>query len=229
MRSFFIIVFLGAGFAGLAQDIFTTPIDSSYREDQFYIGFTYNVLVDRPDNVNQTGFSGGLNLGFIRDVPFNNKRTLGIGVGLGLSVNTYVQNLFIGEEAQNETTIFRALDRDIITFDTNRFSTYLIEVPFHFRWRSSNIEKYKFWRIYTGLQLGYIYHFSSYFNQSNNTVRQTDVPELERFRLGTSFSFGFNAVNFQVYYALNDLFDAEIDGEQIGLQPIKVGLIFYLL
>ncbi|MEP6261580.1 MAG: porin family protein [Gillisia sp.] len=204
-------------------------IDSLYREDQFYIGLTFHLLHDLPEEVTQKGFSGGLHLGFIRDFPLNKRRNIAIGVGAGWSINTYGQELFIGEDL-NGQTIFRDLNALEIEYDTNRFSTQLVELPLEFRWRTSKPESYRFWRIYTGLKLGYIYHFKSNFQQEGNQVVQTDVPELERFRLGTTFTFGYNTFNFHVYYNLNPFFkDAQLNNTEFGVHTFKVGLMFYLL
>ena len=204
-------------------------IDSLYREDQFYIGLTFHLLHDLPEEVTQKGFSGGLHLGFIRDFPLNERRNIAIGVGAGWSVNTYGQELFIGEDL-NDQTIFRDLNALEIEYDTNRFSTQLVEVPLEFRWRTSVPESYRFWRVYTGLRLGYIYHFKSNFQQEGNQVIQTDIPELERFRLGTTFTFGYNTFNFHVYYSLNPFFkDARLNNTEFGIHTFKVGLMFYLL
>ncbi|HSJ12626.1 MAG TPA: porin family protein [Gillisia sp.] len=204
-------------------------IDSLYREDQFYIGLTFHLLHDLPQEVTQKGFSGGLHLGFIRDFPLNKRRNIAIGVGAGWSINTYGQELFIGEDL-NGQTIFRDLNALEIEYDTNRFSTQLVELPLEFRWRTSVPESYRFWRIYTGLKLGYIYHFKSNFRQEGNQVVQTDVPELERFRLGTTFTFGYNTFNFHVYYNLNPFFkDAQLNNTEFGIHTFKVGLMFYLL
>ena len=43
-------------------------LDSLYREDQFYIGFTFNLLWDIPSGVDQSGFSGGIHMGYTRDL-----------------------------------------------------------------------------------------------------------------------------------------------------------------
>lgn len=204
-------------------------LDSLYREDQFYIGFTFNLLSNRATDISQSGFSGGMHFGFTRDMPFNKKRNKAIGVGLGYSVNTYGQNLFIGEEPENEQTIF--LNLSGANFSTNRFTTHLIEMPLEYRWRTSNARSHKFYRIYTGLRLGYLFSFNSNFEQENNVVRQTKVDELDRFRLGTTFTFGWNTFNFHFYYSLNSLFDdsAMVGGEPVGMNPIKIGLMFYVL
>lgn len=210
-------------------DSFPIVIDSLYREDQIYVGLTFHLLGNLPEDVSQSGFSGGLHLGFIRDMPVNKKRTMAIGAGLGWSVNSYGQELFIGEDA-NHKTIFRNLNDPDITYNSNRFSTQLVEVPLEFRWRTSTPETYKFWRIYTGFRLGYIYHFRSNFQQPGNQVIQTDVPELQRLRLGTTFTFGYNTFNFHVYYSLNPYFkNAELNGDEFGMTTFKLGLMFYVL
>ncbi len=204
-------------------------VDSLYREDQFYVGITFNLLFDKPNDISQSGFSGGLHLGFIRDMPINKRRNVAIGLGLGYSLNVYNQNLFIGEEEDTEQTIFSSL-RDV-DFTTNRFTTHIIEAPLEFRWRTSVPETHKFYRIYTGLRMGYLYSFTSNFKQTDNEVKQTDIDELDRWRMGFTFTFGWNTFNFHFYYSLNTLFsdDAQIDGNKVGLTPAKIGLIFYIL
>jgi hypothetical protein len=229
---FFIIIGLFMSLPSLAQDRngpVTEVIDSLYREDQFYIGLTFHLLRDLPESVSQSGFSGGLHLGFIRDFPLNKRRNIGLGAGLGWSVNSFGQELFIGEDSNNNT-VFRNLNSEGIDYKSNRFTTQLIEVPIEFRWRTSTPDSHKFWRVYTGLRLGYIYNFQSTFKQLGNQVIQTDVPELDRFRIGTTLSFGYNTFNLHVYYSLNPFFkDAKLGNSDIGITTFKVGLMFYIL
>ena len=209
----------------------TSPVDSLYREDQFYLGFTYNILTDMPEEVSASGFSGGFHAGFIRDFPINRKRNVAIGAGLGWSVNSYGHTLFIGEEANTEETIFMSLEDLDIDYDTNRITTYSVEMPLQFRWRTSTFDSHKFWRVYTGLQLGYVYQFQTNFVQPGNTVRQSDVPEFDRFRLGATFAFGYNTFNFHFYYGLNPFFgeEAQLNGQDIGMNAVRVGLMFFIL
>ena len=229
---FFIIIGLFLSLPSLAQDR-NRPVakvtDSLYREDQFYIGLTFHLLKDLPESVSQSGFSGGLHLGFIRDFPLNKRRNIGLGAGLGWSVNSFGQELFIGEDSNNNT-VFRNLNSEGIDYDSNRFTTQLIEVPIEFRWRTSTPDSYKFWRVYTGLRLGYVYYFQSTFKQAGNQVIQTDVPELDRFRIGTTLSFGYNTFNLHLYYSLNPFFkDVKLGNSDIGITTFKVGLMFYIL
>ena len=46
------------------------------------------------------------------------------------------------------------------------------------------------------------------------------------------FSFGYNTFNFHAYYSLQDLFDdgtQTVDGDRLGMVPLHVGIIFYIL
>lgn len=235
MNKYYCLLFLlfvfGNAFQAVAQeDNNQSTVDSLYREDQIYVGFTYNLLMGSPEGITGKQFSGGFHSGFIRDFPLNERRNIALGVGFGWSINTYGQNLFLGEDEQGNTN-FINLEAQQVDFDTNRFSTHAIDLPVQFRWRTSTPESYKFWRIYAGLRPSYVYYFRSKFVQPGLTVKQTDIPEFDRFRLGATFTFGYNTFNFNFYYSLNSFFnkDARVDGEQIDLKTFQVGLMFFLL
>lgn len=227
---FYILVFLPL--FGTAQEGNPIPqvIDSLYREDQVYIGITYNIVTGQPAGIRSSQFSGGFHAGVIRDLPLNERRNIALGLGLGWSVDTYGQNLFVGQEIDSEDTRFQILDRNRIDFDANRFTTQSVDFPIQFRWRTSTPENYKFWRVYTGLRPSYVYYFQSKFEQDGNIYRESDIPEFERLRLGATFTFGYNTFNFNFYYSLNSFFkDAAVDGESLELRTFQVGLMFYLL
>lgn len=236
-RSILFLFFLSISAIGIAQekelltklpDTVPTSIDSLYREDQLYVGFSFNLITNKPSTIKQQSFSGGLHLGFVRDFPLNKRRNVALGLGAGWSINSYGQNLQISKDSEGNS-IFQSLE-DNRSYGTNRFTTQLIEAPIEFRWRTSTPETYKFWRIYTGLRLGYIYHFRS--NYKDNEVQYTynDLNELDRFRMGATFTFGYNTFNFQFYYALNPFFkDASVDNEQFGISTLQIGLNFYIL
>ncbi|GAK76757.1 hypothetical protein JCM19296_2357 [Nonlabens ulvanivorans] len=214
MKQLMILLGLLMTFSGNAQssdddrkeNAIPTVVDSLYREDQFYIGLSFNLINNEPADFTQNGFSGGLHLGFIRDMPLNKRRNKAIGVGLGFSTNTYNSNLFIGED-EDGNSIYSILDSDV-DYKSNRLNTNLIEMPIQYRWRTSTATKYNFWRIYTGIKLGYIYYYKARFEQANNTVVQTSIPELNKFRYSATLTLGGNgSFNAFVQYNLNTLFD----------------------
>lgn len=205
-------------------------VDHQYREDQFYVGLTYNLLTRVPNDVKIKGVSGGIQFGFLRDMPINPQRNISIAIGAGLAFDKYGDNLFIGED-QNEESIFRPLLEDV-EYAKNRFSTSSLEVPIEFRWRTSTATAYKFWRIYTGVRMSYTYWYSAYFEQTDNKVTQTKISEFQPLNFALTFAFGYATFNFYANYSLTPFFkDAyTVDKiEEIGFSPLKLGLIFYIL
>jgi len=212
----------------LGQDVTTVETDKLYREDQFYFGVTYNLLGKMPQEMSQNGFSSGFHLGFIRDMPINKSRTLAFGLGLGYSANSFNQNLLISKNQQGE---FAYEILESASFTKNKFSTHLVELPFEFRWRSSNAESYKFWRIYSGFKLGYVFASTSKFNGPPENIKLKNIDYFEKIQYGLTLGVGYNTWNAYLYYALNPIFknEAKIDGKSIDINAIKIGLIFYIL
>ncbi len=212
----------------IGQEITLTTVDSLYKEDQFYIGITYNVLGNMPQGMSQNGFSSGFHLGYIKDIPINKNRNIALGLGLGYSANSFNQDLLITKKSQGSHT-YVLLSRS--EFTKNKFSRHLIEIPFEFRWRTSTPETYKFWRVYTGFKLGYLFASTTKFASTSQNIKQKDITDFETIQYGLTLSVGYNTWNAYLYYGLNPLFkkEAVLDGESIDLKAIKVGIMFYLL
>ena len=201
--------------------------DPDYLEDQFYVGITYNFLLDKPDDITQHSLSYGLFGGLIKDIPVNEKRTRAIGIGLGYGFNSYYSNLRAEEIPGGSLYTVLGHDTD---YKRNKVETHLVELPIELRWRNSTPSEYKFWRIYTGAKLGYVIGGRSKFVSESfkTSFYNTDI---RRFQYGLTLGFGYNTFNVHAYYALNGLFKdtAQINGENIGMKPLRIGLIFYIL
>jgi len=205
----------------------STLRDTKYLEDQFYIGFTYNFLLGLPENVNQRNLSYGLQAGFIKDIPINRSRTIAIGIGMGYGVYSYYSNL----RAEETSTGFEySVIGDIDSLKRSKVETHILELPLELRWRNSNAIDYKFWRIYAGVKLGYVIGGRSKF-VSDNLKESFYNTDIRQFQYGLTFNFGYNTFNVHAYYALNALFDDQttIDGIDISMKPLRIGLIFYIL
>jgi len=213
------------------QEVVRDTIDEKYREDQFYVGITYNMISDVPDNVNLKGVTGGLQFGYLRDMPINEQRNWAVAVGLGMSLDQYGQNLLITED-QDNNTIFRVINDDLIDLDANRFSTYTLEVPIELRWRTSAPNVYQFWRVYAGMRVGYAYWYQSKFKGGGTEVKQSDIDEFDPWRFTANISAGYGPFNVYFSYAINPFFtDARIEQtqEEFGFKPLRLGIIFYIL
>lgn len=229
MSRLLLFLFTVLSFLSFSQEQDSIPQDFKYREDQFYISVTYNFLNKKPNGVSQQGFSSGFHGGFLRDMPINKSRTLAIGVGLGLSVNSFNQNLRVSE-ATNNSVVFNVIN-DETDFTKNKYFTYLLEVPFEFRWRNSTPKAYKFWRIYSGFKIGYLFANQTKYEGIPNDVKINGLDNFNKIQYGLTLSAGYNTWNIHVYYALNSIFNDESNldtGERIDMSAIKIGLIFYI-
>ncbi|MEO1009709.1 MAG: porin family protein [Bacteroidota bacterium] len=221
---------LGSGFCApifsqIEND--SIPWGSKYLEDQFYLGITYNFLLERPDQVSQRNLSYGLQMGFVKDIPIKRDRTVALGIGLGYSVNSYYSNLRATESAGGITYDIPGEDE---VFRRSKIEAHQIEMPLEFRWRSSTVDSYKFWRVYSGLRLAYVFSGTSRFVTEGEKIsfQNSDIRKLQ---YGLTLSFGYNTFNLHIYYALNPLLEDNVtlDGTDISMRPLSIGLIFYIL
>ncbi|MBU2949857.1 PorT family protein [Tamlana agarivorans] len=230
MKYIFIIYFLlfNSIFC-MAQDVAIKAVDSLYKEDHFYAGITYNFVSNRPDGLEQNGFSWGLNVGYIKDMPINKARNKAIGIGLGYATDAYNHNLLV-TEASNGGFQYEILDEGS-SYSKNKFSFHLIEIPIEFRWRTSTPTDYAFWRIYGGFKFGYVFSDTSSYKGELGEYRYTNNSDFNKFQYGLMLSAGYNTWNFHVNYLLNPIFSdkAQLNGTNIDMSIIKIGLIFYVL
>jgi hypothetical protein len=220
------------GLLGISQNDNNTDkaeLYKNYREDQFYFSVTYNLLADKPQGVNQSGFSSGFHFGFIRDMPINDKRNFAVGLGIGLSSNSYNQNISIFNIDDKVT--YSIIDESEINVSKNKFTTYLIEVPLEIRWRTSTATDFNFWRIYSGFKVGYLFYNTTKLKSDTGNEKLSNVDDFNRLQYGLTLSVGYGTWNFHVYYGLNSIFDntAKLEGEPINIKAFKLGLMFYIL
>ncbi|WP_339655646.1 porin family protein [uncultured Maribacter sp.] len=222
MRFVFLFILLPFFFFG--QNANDSLSSQRYFEDQFYLGLSYNFLLNQPEGSSQRNLSYGLQAGVIKDIPLNLSGTKAIGFGAGLAINSYYSNLVAN------------ISNDVITYSIDdkikrsNLESHLIEFPLEFRWRNSTLEEYKFWRIYMGIKAAYIVGARSKF-VSDTTSDGFYNTDISKFQYGLTLSFGYNTFNIHAYYALTDLFngDATVNGEVLQYRPLRIGLIFYIL
>ena len=226
MKSFFTLTTLFICSIIFAQDATVNAVsDSLYREDQFYASLNYNLLQNKPAGYNQYSFSTGLSLGFIRDFPISKNRHWALGLGLGYSYNNIKHNLIIQEDLSDVTYNVNG------NYDKNKLVLHYLEFPLEIRWRNSTPESHKFWRIYTGFKVSYLFGNKSVYKFEGNEDLIRNNSDLNKIQYGPYLSWGYNTINFYAYYGLNPLFkDTKLsNGEDLKLNNFNVGFIFYIL
>lgn len=202
--------------------------DPHYREDQFYASISYDLINQKPKGYSQYSVPVGLAFGFLRDFPVNKARNKAIAIGLGYSYSNIKHN-FVVQEAAGKTN-YSIISKS--EFDKNKLVLHYLEVPLEFRWRTSDSVSHQFWRIYTGMKLGYlIYGKAQYEPTANSSLKVTGDPNLNKVMGGVYIAAGYNTWNFYAYYGFTPLYDNAFmeSGAKINMHPIKLGLMFYIL
>lgn len=217
--SFFILFFV---FNIQAQKD-SLQIGDKYWEDQLYINVTYNVLNDQPKEVSKSGFSFGFSGGYIKDIPFNKSGKVAFGIGLGYGFDSFSHNLKVIKGSPNRFESGSVLK-------SNKLRLHNIEMPIEFRWRTSTVNTYSFWRIYAGLKVSYNISNVFTYTDVNVPVTISNINEFNKWQTGLTMSSGYGTFNFHVYYGLTSLFkNASINNNPINTKIIRLGLSFYLL
>ena len=232
-KAILFLLFLFSFFPALAQEnpnaalLATTKIDSLYREDQFYIGVTYNVLKNAPTGFANDKFSTGFSAGFLRDMPINKNRNLAIAPGLGLTFNNYSQN--IGITNTNGTLVYTVLT-DPTSYSNNKFSQLFVDVPLEFRWRGSTFENHNFFRIHGGVKLSYLLYDRSVLRSGSGDSVIVNNPDFNKLVYGAYLAAGYGGANLYIYYGLNPIFKtAQTSNAAVDIKSLNIGLIFYIL
>ena len=200
-------------------------IDSLYREDQFYVGISYNSLQNKPLGGTQGRFTPSFSFGILRDFPFNKNRTWAFAAGLGYGINNYNQNIQVFDTGS--AINYKIISKD---YDKNKLVTNYIEIPLEIRWRNSTFESHKFWRVYAGFKASYlVYNYAKYVDVLGSEIIDNN-PDLNKLQLGTYLSFGYNTINFNVYYGFSPIYKtAVLNNENINMRALNFGFMFYIL
>lgn len=196
-----------------------------YLEDQLYITAYKINLINTPVDYESKGFSNGISFGFIKDIPLNEKKNLGVGLGIGLAVNSFKNNIKLIEN-NGVVEVFILKD----DFITNKITTQAIEFPIELRWRTSTLEKFKFWRIYSGAKIAYLYQIKYVYADSSLNYILNKPENLNKLQYGFNINAGYGSFNFYFYYGLKPLYKSiTINQDKIDIKEIKFGLIIYIL
>jgi hypothetical protein len=231
MRVYFYILgfFITTSITAQQVEVDFDAVDSLYREDQFYFSVSYSTMQNQPEGFKQSKFSPAISLGFLRDMPINKNRTLAIAAGIGYSLSMYNQNMVVSKTAEGYG-YFPIPEGE--SLDKSRFIFHSVDVPIEFRWRNSTPETYKFWRVYTGVKVSYVFYNQYKLGSSlGNYSITNNNDDINKIQYGVYASVGWNTVNLYAYYGLNSFFKSSVksNGESLDLNALHLGLMFYIL
>jgi len=223
-KSFFALVsflFLFTPLWGQDEEAGQTPF---FREDQWYLGASFMILQTKETAFKPQGLSRHFQWGFIRDIPLTSNGKLATGIGLGMSFERYTTNFSRVAEGVGKFHYTIADQPAAPLF----FSTHALELPLSFRWRNATPDDFAFWRVYGGVSLRW--NYTTKIRQDALEIKNSS--DIQNLGAVANLSFGYNTWNFYIAYPLTPFFNESFrnaNQQPLDLNPIKIGLIFYIL
>lgn len=116
------------------------------------------------------------------------------------------------------------------TFDKNKLVLHHLDLPIEIRWRNSTFASHKFWRIYTGFKVSYLFADKSVFKSDTEDITFKGNSDLSKIKYATYLSVGNNTGNIYVQYSLTPIFeDVKLNNKKLELSSFNIGFVFYIL
>jgi hypothetical protein len=223
MKKLIFLFFITCSLTSVAQKD-SLQLGDRYAEDQLYVMVSYNQLFNQPAMVKGSGFSYGLSTGFMKDLILNKQGSISMALGVGYNFDLLNHGLTISEENNNIT--FQVDNSGA----TNKLLLHNLEFPFELRWRGSDAQTYKFWRVYMGVKASYNLSNNFKFTNETNSFSYSNVSNYNTWQYGLTLSVGYDVFTAHVYYGLNPILkDTSLGTADISSKIMRIGLIFYLL
>jgi len=194
--------------------------DKKYREDQFYIGLTHNIFLNKPDAVDQNALSIGVGTGFLRDFPISENRRFAIAPGIGLG---YLRiNSFVIPDLNGVSNGYSKIN----------INQFLVEAPLELRWRNSTLESHVFFRVHLGAKFSYnLYNTYTLTNHPNaENIDFTNQDNLTRYTFQNYLAFGYNTWTAYFAYTHTPFYKNEsYSNQNLKSNLLSFGFIFYIL
>ena len=223
MKKLIFLFFITCSLTSVAQKD-SLQLGDRYAEDQLYVMVSYNQLFNQPAMVKGSRFSYGLSTGFMKDLILNKQGSISMALGVGYNFDLLNHGLTISEENNNIT--FQVDNSGA----TNKLLLHNLEFPFELRWRGSDAQTYKFWRVYMGVKASYNLSNNFKFTNETNSFSYSNVSNYNTWQYGLTLSVGYDVFTAHVYYGLNPILkDTSLGTADISSKIMRIGLIFYLL
>ena len=223
MKKLIFLFFITCSLTSVAQKD-SLQLGDRYAEDQLYVMVSYNQLFNQPAMVKGSRFSYGLSTGFMKDLILNKQGSISVALGVGYNFDLLNHGLTISEE--NNDITFQVDNSGA----TNKLLLHNLEFPFELRWRGSDAQTYKFWRVYMGVKASYNLSNNFKFTNETNSFSYSNVSNYNTWQYGLTLSVGYDVFTAHVYYGLNPILkDTSLGTADISSKIMRIGLIFYLL
>jgi hypothetical protein len=204
--------------------------DKMKKSDRLCVDLYYQLWQDLPDSMALYGFSRGININMMIDMPISSSRfSFAYGFGFGI-YNVYSDaQPYREKDSLGEPTGEIGFDKikktvpEALTYKTNKLTTAYIDLPIEFRYRHVNGMKFSVFG-----KFGYlISSHTKYKGDDPNlgadyelTQKIKNIPAILKYRASVGAKLGWKNYAFFGSYSLTSLFDDY--GPQ--MYPINLGV-----
>jgi len=215
---------------------------NTISRDRVIFELNYTDWYDQPEPLKTEWYNRGMNLFFLWDIPLgtSDDPRFAFAPGIGLSYHNVYNNARIEQYRDNTDslalTVFGQTYFDYIPENievrNNKVGMTYFEVPLELRYRSK-ADKFGFqWKVAVGMRVGYVIHSNAKYkgeivDEFNTSIRvktkDLSLDNVNKYRFGPSFRFGYGNVSLVGYMSLNTLFE---ENRGPAVKPFSIGISF---
>ncbi len=227
----------------IAQDT-TTKIDTTKAKqkssrDRFITEITHDNWYNKPNNVKVKWYNRGINFLIMYDIALISNN-VSFAPGIGLSSNNVYNNATVQKNSDGNTyfepipsAINNPIDTSSVSVSStrNKLSTTYFEIPVELRLRTNPDQFGRSFKIAAGLRGGVCFDAHTKYRGTDLSgasvdevfIKNKKLPNINRYRLNSSFRIGYGYFNLVGIYSLTTLFEND---RGPGIHPFSIGISF---
>jgi len=196
--------------------------------DRLIFEFAHTNWLDKPDSLKVKWYNRGINVYLMYDMPiFEDNISFAPGIGISNANIYHRSQLITGDTA----SYFLPINEETTNVSRNKLATTYLEAPFEFRFRTNPNKVNKRFKLALGLRVGYMIDGHTVYKgdpidgvgTSEVFMKVKNLPNISRFRYGTSIRLGYGNINIFGYYSFAKLFQTD---KGPNMKPFSIGVSF---
>ncbi|MCI5056065.1 MAG: PorT family protein [Flavobacteriales bacterium] len=212
-----------------AQDLPDRPIKGEVKDRVVFNFFHDNWLMDQ-DSVKVRWFSRGVSFTYFYDAQIG-KSPFSLAAGLGFASHNVFSNAKIQQVSNPDTNLTESYSQfdvfsELENVKRHKLSTNYIDLPVELRFRSKPDARGNSWRFSVGARAGFLLDAHDKTKIGDDKYKTFIFPNVNQWRFGGHFKFGYQRWGIFGYYALNNLFEKN---QGVEVRPLSIGFTYVLL
>lgn len=179
-----------------------------------YLDITHQSMLNPIEDFEQKWYGIGAQYSVMGEWTFADP--LALGFGLGVSVETYQNNMQI-VSAPSGREIYTLRSED--DYESISQSAAYLSLPLELRYISDANEKDRRWSVHVGAKVGVRLSGNGHFDDDQVEVTYEKIDEMERFRTDVYLRVGYGRFGVLFGYALTPFYSEQ---RVVGLEPLTV-------